>query len=130
MFVSGRWIIDCGHEYKTEIHPPSIVAIMRTITLEGEPATQARVWVNGFYSGDPVEFDIHPPPRPSPDALLTVARADSPLGLTVDDTIRELQYIRLRFSASLRQVQVTEAGEMKHEPGRGYLGLWTLRWDE
>lgn len=129
MFVSGRWIIDCGHDYKTEIHPPSVVAIMRTITVQGKPETQARVWVNGFYSGDPVEFDIHPPPRPSPDALLTVSREDSPVGLTIDHTIRASQYVRLRFSASPHQVQVTEAGEMKHEPGRGYLGLWTLRWD-
>ncbi|MFC7561559.1 LGFP repeat-containing protein [Paenibacillus farraposensis] len=61
LFVSGRWIIDCGHSpYNSEIHPPSILAFMRTGTHNGKPATVATVFVLGFYTGDPVEIDIFP----------------------------------------------------------------------
>jgi cation transport regulator len=36
----------------------------------GRPSTQANVWVNGFFTGEAVEFDLTPPPRPSPTATL------------------------------------------------------------
>ena len=88
MFVSGRWIVDCGHDYKTEIHPPSVVAIMKTNAHQGTIATKANVWVNGFYSGDRVELQIYPPPRPSPDAVLNVSKSDAgdPIGgITVEE---------------------------------------------
>ena len=68
VFAAGRWIVDCGHAYKTEIHPPSVLAYMRESEHNGRPATLAYVWVNGFYPGDPLEVVIRPPPRPSPDA--------------------------------------------------------------
>lgn len=35
LFVSGRWIVDCGHDdYHAEIHPPAVVAFMRTDQFE------------------------------------------------------------------------------------------------
>jgi hypothetical protein len=49
--------------------------------------------------------------------------------VTVDDTIVASQYVRLRFSASPRQVEVTAPGEMKYEAGRDYKGRWLLSWD-
>ena len=57
--AAGRWIVDCGHSpYWTEIHPPSILALMRTTTHNNRQATYAQVWVNGWYSGSPVELVI------------------------------------------------------------------------
>jgi hypothetical protein len=84
IFTAGRWVIDCAHDtYKTELHPIFMFSRMRTVTTLIEPftgilqpnpfggtpenpvpATQADIWVNGWYPGDPVEFDVHPPPRP------------------------------------------------------------------
>jgi len=51
----GRWIVDCGHAYKTEIHPPSVLSYMREVVHKGRSATLAHVWVNGFFAGDAVE---------------------------------------------------------------------------
>jgi hypothetical protein len=49
--VSGRWVFDCGHEPKTEIHPAAIVASehdeWRTDTAGGpQQARVLRVWMN------------------------------------------------------------------------------------
>ncbi len=133
MFVSGRWIVDCGHAYKTEIHPPSILSIMVTAPRSGKDATQASVWVNGFYSGDPVSFDIHPPPRPSPQANLVVVGPPPGTGgtdVTVTSSVVDSQFLQLNVSASPRQVEVTDAGEMKWQTGRSYEAVYWVHWDE
>jgi hypothetical protein len=131
VFVSGRHIVDCGHEpFKTEIHPPSVVAFMRTLPYNGRSSTQANVWVNGFYSGDPVQFDIIPPPRPSPTATLGYVRADGGLyDVTLTPTTPEGNRVRLRFTASRRQNRITSLGEMKWATGRTYYGRWHVYWN-
>jgi hypothetical protein len=133
LFASGRWIIDCGHKpYNSEIHPPAVMASMRTTKVEGWPATQANVWVNGIYTGDPVEFEIFPPPRPSPDAILNIRkpRDSAAYGLNLEPFYSALGYVRLRFTAPLRHVEVSSMGEMKMESGRGYHGIWHLYWTD
>ena len=89
--MTGRWIVDCGHSpFKTELHPLFSFARMKTVTSEtnaftgleetlfgGKPATRVAIWVNGWYPGGPgneIEFDIFPPPRPSPTAVLHVVK--------------------------------------------------------
>jgi hypothetical protein len=63
-FAAGRWIIDCGHgpptgdPYRSELHPTFMWAKMKTETYLGRPATRADIWVNGWYPGDLIEFDI------------------------------------------------------------------------
>ncbi len=67
LFTAGRWIVDCGHDtFLTEIHPPFVLATMRTVDYKGNPATEAKMWVNGWFPGDPVEFAIYPPPDLGP----------------------------------------------------------------
>ncbi|HEX5758426.1 MAG TPA: hypothetical protein VF121_04490 [Thermoanaerobaculia bacterium] len=130
-FAGGRLIIDCGHTpYRSEIHPPFVTAHMRTGTLFGRPATEATIWVNGFYTGDPVAFDIFPPPRPSPDSFLTITKPiDEHAEFNVDSTFSFQQdHVRVAFSASPRRVEVTGAGEMKWESRRAYTGRWYVGW--
>lgn len=94
---------------------------MRTGTLFGRPATEATIWVNGFYTGDPVAFDIFPPPRPSPDSLLAITKpidADAEFHVDSAFSVVDDSHVRVSFSASPRQVEVTGAGEMKWEHGR------------
>jgi hypothetical protein len=86
-FGAGRWIIDCGHNtYRSELHPVFMYSKMKTVTGIIDPFTglplndpfgvsppRADVWVNGWFpggDGNAIEFDIFPPPRPSPTARL------------------------------------------------------------
>jgi hypothetical protein len=133
-FAAGRWIIDCGHRpYRSEIHPPFVAAHMLTQSFEGQPATQANIWVNGYYTGEPVSIDIFPPPRPSPDATLNISKpidAEAALGVNVEFSTPASTHVRVRFTASPRQVEVTDAGEMKWEAGRAYYGRWHVWWTQ
>ena len=133
-FTAGRWVIDCGHTpYRTEIHPPFMTAHMQTQPFEGDDATQANIWVNGFYTGDPVTFDIFPPPRPSPNALLNISKpidAQAALGVNVTFSTPNFTQVRVRFTAPPRRVEVTDAGEMKWQAGRAYYGRWHVWWSE
>ena len=80
----GRWIFDCGHyPYRTEIHPPHAVAVMRTepSILPGNnlPSDTVKTYFflsgkGGYYNtkvaGKSYEFDIELPPKPSSWAKL------------------------------------------------------------
>lgn len=131
-FASGRWIIDCGHEnFKSEIHPPSVFARTRSVILNsGRPAAVTYVWVNGWYSGEPVEVPLYPPPRPTPVATLSILReTGTPIDVNFTDGAGLWMKV-LRFDASRREVDVTEPGEMKWETGRDFKGRWTLSWSQ
>jgi hypothetical protein len=136
LFASGRWIIDCQHRpFDSEIHPPAVMVHMRTVTFNGRPATEANIWVNGFYTGAPVEFEIFPPPRPSPDALLLVSKpkdSEAATDVNVEFSFRPAvwsNHVRVRFTASSRRNKVTKLGEMKWEFGRAYYGRWHVSWE-
>jgi len=113
-------------------------AKMKTQNFEGNTATRADIWVNGWYPGDPIEFDLFPPPRPSPNAELILVKpvdADAALGVNVEFTFQPPGLIipnsvHVRFSAPLRQNAVTDASEMMWEPLRGYYGQWFLFWGQ
>lgn len=133
VFASGRWIIDCGHDnFNAEIHPPFVLVRMHTVPYEGTQATEANIWVNGFFPGDPVAFDIYPPPRPSALATLNLNKPvdqDAALDVTVAANLAATgDHVQARFSASERHVPVTDAGEMKWQPGRTYEGTWYVYW--
>jgi hypothetical protein len=154
MFTAGRWVIDCAHNtYKTELHPIFMFAKMRTITTRTDPftkivdpnpfggtpdnpvpATQADIWVNGWYPGDPIEFDLSPPPRPHADATLVVDKpvdAQAAFGLNFESKLEPgpiVTRVHIRITAPLRRNDVTWLGEMKWQHGRGYQGQWYLYW--
>jgi hypothetical protein len=134
VFANGRWIVDCGHTSgNTEIHPPSVLAFIRGEQDVGSrPVTRADIYVNGFFNGQDVEFDLHPPPRPSPTARLVLSKPVdefAALGLTVEyDFLTD--HIRPRFFGAPRQNTVTRFGEMKWLNGRAYYGTWRLYWAE
>jgi len=151
MYAAGRWIIDCGHDtYKSELHPIFMYAKMKTVTsitdpftgavqenaFGGQPATRADIWVNGWYPGDPIEFDVFPPPRPSPDALLAVSKpkdADAAHGVSIEWSLQPpggANHVHIRFTAPYRETTVTSYGEMIWEINRGYQGQWYLYWQE
>jgi hypothetical protein len=132
IFVNGRWIMDCGHSpYKTEIHPPFLMSNMRTQKRkDGTLETIADMWITGYYPGDPVDVDLWPPPRPTPDAFLTLTKpldSDAALGLNVAVST-SFTGGRARFTASRREVDVDHSGKMNWEAGRGYEGEWEVYW--
>jgi hypothetical protein len=125
VFASGRFVVDCGHggdhldSFKTEIHPPSVYTAVRSITYNGRPATEADTWVNRFFAGgnaqtDAVEFDIYPPPRPSPQATLGASTPGNQAGL-VSVTFNPLAFgpVRVHITATPGTPEITKYGEMK-----------------
>ena len=139
VFASGRFIVDCGHlPWKTEIHPPSVLAVVGTVTHRGKPATQADIWVNAFFPGgtgatDAVEFEIHPPPRPSPSATLGFRYPDES-GIRVQVAFSNagpFGPVRVRVTAPRREPAVDNLGQMKWPrtgvPG-GFYGRLLVYW--
>ena len=148
VYATGRWIIDCGHDsYKSELHPLFSFATMKTVVSEtnpstgledilfgGKQATRTAIWINGWYTGNPqIEFDILPPPRPSPDAVLHVVKpvdSDASQDVTLKFSLvppEAVSHVHLMFSSPYRENTVTDAGEMMFETGRQYWGKWYLR---
>jgi hypothetical protein len=154
MYAVGRWIIDCGHDnFAAELHPVYMYAKMKTVTsitdpftglvnnnpFGGQPATRADIWVNGWYPGgdDPdhaIEFDIYPPPRPTPTARLVVNKpvdADAVAGVTIEwrlEPPEAVNHAHVKFTAPYRENHVTPWGEVKWEVNRGYEGQWYVYW--
>jgi hypothetical protein len=131
VFESGRWIIDCGHgDYASEIHPPSVLALLRNY-LGG---TTADIWVNGWFDGTPTDVNIVPPPRPSPDQFLDLSKprdTDAAIGLSVSfsSDADASTYIRARFQAPHRDIPVVPwSGQAKFLGGREYGGRWKVSW--
>jgi hypothetical protein len=126
IFAAGRFVVDCGHggdhldSFKTEIHPPSIYTAVKTVTRNGHPATQADIWVNWFFSGgdtppDAVDFDIFPPPRPNPQAVIGASTPGDQNG-AVKVTFKSLGPfgpMRVHVTATRRTPEITKFGEMK-----------------
>jgi hypothetical protein len=134
IFTSGRWIMDCGHHspgFKAEIHPPFLTSHMFTQKrADGSLETVAEIWINGYFPGDPIDVDIWPPPRPTPDAFLTVTRpvdAGAALGLSVALTT-SFSGATAHFTAPRREVEVEGSGKMNFASGRGYEAEWTVYW--
>jgi hypothetical protein len=154
IFTTGRWVIDCEHDnFKTELHPIFMYSKMRTVTSliapftgilkpnpfggtpeNPVPATQADIWVTGWYPGDPIEFDVYPPPRPHPDATLVVNKpidSEAAEGLSIESRLEPggiAMRAHIRFTAPLSKPIVTFLGEMKWQTGRGYAGQWYVHW--
>lgn len=154
IYASGRWIIDCGHDtYKSELHPIHMYSKMKTVTeiidpftglpqsnpFGGQPATRADVWVNGWYPGGEdadhaIEFDIFPPPRPSPTAKLVVnkpADADAVKGVKIEYAFAPAEapsHVHVKFTAPYRENHVDVWGQVKWEINRGYEGQWYVYW--
>ncbi len=139
LFTAGRFIVDCGHNdspsFKTEIHPPSVLATMRTGHLSsGHVSTLANVWVNEFYSGGAngkVEFDIPAPPRTAPNAVLGVIH---PVGgnvhVTIADTVVDGNHVHVTITGPEHHVEVEPIGEMiwPNVHGPWFAGQWQLYW--
>jgi hypothetical protein len=135
MYLNGRWIVDCGHDtYNTEIHPPGVIAITTTAQFVGHPSAHTAIDVNGFFfSENPTLVRLEPPPRPSADARLVVAKtadADSQFGGIQINTAFFFDHVDVTFSGGpTTRPPVTEEGEMKWRAGFAYLGLWDLFWE-
>ncbi len=135
IYANGRWIMDCGHEpFKTEIHPPFLMAHTRGRTRDGggiEDVTE--IWITGYYPGDPIEVNLWPPPRPTPDSYLTVIKpvdAESALDIEVGITT-SYAGAKAKFSSSThREVDVDHSGKMNWQSGRGYEGEWEVYWSQ
>jgi hypothetical protein len=137
LFAAGRWIVDCAHPpFHTEIHPPAVLAAMKTVLAPenglNKLHTLANVWVNGFYTGEPVVLDVYPPPRPAPTARL---RAIMPIGGNLDMQYRtdivDGNHARITITGNARHPHVTSAGEMKWDessPAPRFAGQWRLYW--
>jgi hypothetical protein len=141
VFVSGRYIVDCGHgpKFKTEIHPPSIYTSVHSVTYNNRPATEADIWVNRFFAGgtaasDAVDFDIYPPPRPSPQALLGASTPGNQSGaVSVTFTpMNPFGPVRVHVTATPGKPEVTKFGEMKmrtDDTAFGFDGRLRVYWN-
>ncbi len=79
----GRWAIDCGHpNFQSEIHPPAIIVRKYNQIEGGTSKNVAEIYISGSYTGAEAEFDIYPPPRPSPDAGLVLFKPKGDEGAT------------------------------------------------
>ncbi len=130
--TNGRWIMDCGHSpVRAEIHPPYLVAHSRMRKRpDGRLDTLAEIWVTGHYPGAEMIVDLWPPPRPSPDAFLTLTKPldeGAATGLTLELT-SNYSGARIRFTAPFREVPIEVSGQMHWMTGRGYEGEWTVGW--
>ena len=135
ILAAGRLIADCGHPFpfRVEIHPPFVTAEMRTEKGFSGPVTVANIWVNSFYNGAPIDINLFPPPRPSPNAFLFIekpvdkqAAVDVSLSYTTDPDF--FAFVRAHFSAYPRSSPISDLGEMMWVGGRVYEGRWTLGW--
>jgi hypothetical protein len=141
-FVAGRWIIDCGHsDYSSEIHPPFVTSRIRTQGAGDSAQTSALVWVNGYYySGQPVQVKLYPPPRPTPVSFLAISMPDAALaaynvnvsgafdpGATDPDFAA---WVMATFSASAKPVTLGYGAELPFAPGRTYAGTWIVGWEK
>src|SRR5262249_20729097 len=117
--------------FKTEIHPPFLLSHVRTQKRQnGDPETVAEIWIDGYFPGEPISLILWPPPRPTPDSVLTIIKpvdVDVALGLTPSFTMSN-QDVRVRFTAPHREVDVDTSGKMNWETGRGYEGEWEVFW--
>jgi hypothetical protein len=101
---------------------------------QGQPATRADIWISGWYpggEGNAIEFDLFPPPRPSPDAVLHIVKPPDSDAVRGDVSVEfrfAPDHVHLKFTAPLRENVVTGAGEMKWEYGRRYIGKWYAFW--
>ena len=130
--TNGRWIMDCGHSpTRAEIHPPYLLSHSRMRKRpDGQLETLTEIWVNGYYPGGDMTMEIWPPPRPSPDAFLSLTKpvdAGSATGLSLTFTT-SYSGAHIKFTAPFREVPIEESGQMKWMTGRGYEGEWTVRW--
>jgi len=65
----GRWVTDNGHDKYTEIHPAEML-VSTSENYYDKYETMAKVTVTGAWQGDPLNFVVNPPPRPSVDSKL------------------------------------------------------------
>lgn len=74
--ITGRWIIDCGHDdWHAELHPYELVVSSHIETGNRPQAIDntevvAAVVLTGAWAGGTLEFDIWPPARPNSIAVL------------------------------------------------------------
>ena len=79
VYMTGRWVVDCGHEdWHAEIHPYELVVSSHTQTGNphaiGNIEVVASVVVTSDWQGHELDFDLWPPPRPSATARLRSSR--------------------------------------------------------
>ncbi len=77
--MTGRWIIDCGHDnWAAEIHPyESVVSTHLELPAGASPfaaTAVSAVVVTGAWPGGTLEIDLWPPPRPDADWMLRYER--------------------------------------------------------
>ena len=77
LFVAGRWIVDAGHDYVTEIHPPAVMIDIYTGFKESAPGYPTTIgdlfYLDWWYPLQTAEVNIYPPPRPQAGAKLQVS---------------------------------------------------------
>jgi hypothetical protein len=133
IFASGRWIVDCGHSpFRTELHPPFLTANTRGHKRDATRIENVTdIWINGYYPGDPVEVNLWPPPRPTPDSYLTVIKpVDAEAAMDIDVAVStSYAGAKATFSAPThREVDVDGSGKMNWGFLRGYEGEWEVYW--
>jgi hypothetical protein len=87
MTMTGRWVIDCGHEdWHPELHPyESFVSthLEHRAGALGGMQSVATIIVTGTWQGEALDLEVWPPPRPSACAQLHVEKESGGLLLGV-----------------------------------------------
>lgn len=138
IFMSGRWIIDCGHDdWHAELHPfESYVSTHRESREEALGGTEAvsTVVVTGAWPGGVVEFDLWPPSRPSHEAALTWAH-DTPIAteLLVEHELQPQEnpnhlHFRVRSTAPWAPLLTKDLNDVYYNVTRRLVARYRLWW--
>lgn len=74
LLVAGRWIADCGHDFRSEIHPPAVMLNMYTDYENNKKMTKGdMLHFDWWYPGEKVKVSLFPPPRPTAHSKLNVS---------------------------------------------------------
>jgi hypothetical protein len=142
VFVNGRWIVDCGHqpngsEFLTEIHPIAVFSRAETVNTLAQgfsfsaTATVEPIAVNGVFVQGPTTVSVYPPPRPSPDAVLTTITTgqDGAFGDLVLTTTAYSDHVDMTFNAPFAMPLVEpSSGEVDNNFSRGFQGIAYAFW--
>lgn len=153
MTMTGRWMIDCGHDgWSAELHPiETFVTRHNPVSEQGDQATLTKVivtsaWLgsrrtpDGQFSVGATVLDLYPPARPSPDARLVIEQELAGFGIQADlqpVPAENPNYYRLTLRMTVDDLlDMTQGnrtgqgfyGDLFYANNRRLVGTFLLRW--
>ncbi len=138
IFMTGRWIIDCGHDdWHAELHPIESFVSSHLQPRQAAPMQAvATVVVTGAWQGGQLDLDIWPPIRLSATARLqkTQDSSDSNVtqGLTVHETLLPADnpnHLHLTITAPYETLRTDTSNDLYYNTTRRFANKYRLWWE-